>query len=271
MTESIDQLPAIVESVIASYYSKDYTPLFERCADDCTFIGAGSDLFATRDDLVRALSAPEDVPLLLMRDADFRLVGPTAPDEREALVMGTYRLYTAPNEQLLFATRQRISVFCRLEDGVWKTHHVHSSNEWSEPVGEEEFPYQVSRETYEYVRSILRTGRKAGLLPARIALEGSARTTYLDPAQVVCIQADGKRSIAHTTDGSVELAGLLRDIEPQLPGTFVRVHRSYVVNAAHITGVRHFAVELSNGMDVPVPERRFDDVSREISLRLENA
>lgn len=51
----------------------------------------------------------------------------------------------------------------------------------------------------------------------------------------------------------------------------MRVHRSYVVNAAHITGVRHFAVELSNGMDVPVPERRFDDVSREISLRLENA
>lgn len=271
MDERIDQLPALVESVIASYYSKDYAPLLERCVDDCVFIGAGSDLFSTKADMMRALATPEDAPLLLMRNADFRLANQVDQDQREAIVLGTYHLYTAPNEPLLFAARQRISVFCRLEDGIWKTYHVHSSNEWSEPVDEEAFPYQVSKDTYEYVRSILRTGRKAGLLPTRIALEGGARTTYIDPVHVACFQADGKRSIAHTTDGSVEIAGLLRDIEPQLPGTFVRVHRSYVVNAACVTSVRHFVVELSNGMEVPVPERRFAEVNREISLRLGTA
>ena len=43
------------------------------------------------------------------------------------------------------------------------------------------------------------------------------------------------------------------------------------LNAAYVTSVRHFVVELSNGMEVPVPERRFAEVNREISLRLENA
>lgn len=72
----------------------------------------------------------------------------------------------------------------------------------------------------------------------------------------------------HTAEGGLEIEGLLRDIEPQLPGVFLRVHRSYLVNAAHVLRLRRFALELSNGMEVPVPERRFTAVQRELSLRL---
>ena len=116
-------------------------------------------------------------------------------------------------------------------------------------------PLAVSQETYQCVRNILRTGRKAGLLPTRITLENGGATQYLEPDRIICIQASGKRSIVRTAEGSLELEGLLRDIEPQLPGVFVRVHRSYLVNAAHVLRLRRFALELSNGSEVPVPER----------------
>ena len=268
MDEDVSQLPATTERAVASYYSKDYGPLFERCADDCAFIGAGNDIFANKEQIERALSTPDESPLLLMRNAQFRLVGSPDPNAREAVVFGTYHLYTAPNESSLFATRQRITVCFRRSDEGWLAYHIHASNEWSEPVGDDMFPLAVSQETYQYVRNILRTGRKAGLLPTRITLENGGATQYLEPDWIVCIQASGKRSIVHTAEGSLEFEGLLRDIEPQLPGVFLRVHRSYLVNAAHVLRLRRFALELSNGMEVPVPERRFTAVQRELSLRL---
>lgn len=268
MDEDVSQLPAAAERAVASHYSKDYGPLFERCADDCTFIGAGNDIFANKEQIERALSTPDESPLLLMRNAQFRLVGSPDSNAREAVALGTYHLYTAPNESSLFAARQRITVCFRRSDECWLAYHIHASNEWSEPVGDDMFPFAVSQETYHYVRNILRTGRKAGLLPTRITLENGGTTQYLEPDRIICIQASGKRSIVRTAEGSLELEGLLRDIEPQLPGVFVRVHRSYLVNAAHVLRLRRFALELSNGMEVPIPERHFAAVQRELSLRL---
>lgn len=51
--EPLEQLPAIVERVIASYYAKDYQPLLDRATSDCIFIGAGNMVFNGRDDMLR--------------------------------------------------------------------------------------------------------------------------------------------------------------------------------------------------------------------------
>ena len=61
------------------------------------FIGAGNDIFANKEQIERALSTPDESPLLLMRNAQFRLVGSPDSNAREAVALGTYHLYTAPN------------------------------------------------------------------------------------------------------------------------------------------------------------------------------
>lgn len=47
----------------------------------------------------------------------------------------------------------------------------------------------------------------------------------------------------------------------------MRVHRSYLVNTAHISGMRKYMLELSDGAEIPIPERRYSEVRREIALR----
>lgn len=45
------------------------------------------------------------------------------------------------------------------------------------------------------------------------------------------------------------------------------VHRSFLVNTAQVRGIRKYAFELSDGTELPIPERRYTDVRREIALR----
>ena len=58
-------------------------------------------------------------------------------------------------------------------------------------------------------------------------------------------------------------------METLLGGTFVRTHRSYLVNTAHITSVERYELTLVDGTKLPIPKQRFSQVRREISLRIE--
>lgn len=265
--EPIDDLPALAERVIVAYYSKDYEPLLSRVTDDCVFIGAGNMTFFSGDELRTALPE-DDSPAMILRNSHFQLVGDRDPGATRAVVMGTYHVYTGPRETSIIAAKQRVTVCCVLEDGRWKAYHIHTSNEWNELVDDEVFPVKTSTETYRYVRSILRTGRKAGLLPSRIELESSGSQRYVDPDDVLYVEADGKHCIIHCAKETVAFNALLSDVESQLPGTFLRTHRSYLVNTAHVIGMRRFALDLSDGTRLPIPERRYDEIRREIALRV---
>ena len=162
--ETLRDLPAIVEQVIAAYYSKDYEPLFARITEGCTFIGACREVFHGADELRAALPESE-APVMFLRDAVFEIASPGCESRTDAVVVGTYQVYTGPRETMLCSVKQRATVCCTLSADGWKAYHIHTSNEWNEVVGDEVFPVKTSRETYEYVRAILRTERRAGMLP----------------------------------------------------------------------------------------------------------
>ena len=76
--------------------------------------------------------------------------------------------------------------------------------------------------------------------------------------QLLCIAADGNYLRVHTVDQSYEIRETLSRLAAKLdPARFVRVHRSFVVNLAHVLNcaANESCVELvtlSNGMEVPV-------------------
>jgi two-component system LytT family response regulator len=86
-------------------------------------------------------------------------------------------------------------------------------------------------------------------LPDRLAnndwllLRDGAREEFVRASAIACITAEGDYTRVGTTDGRTRLVHRsLREWETRLPGdTFVRVHRSALVNLGHVTAVdRHF-------------------------------
>lgn len=53
-------------------------------------------------------------------------------------------------------------------------------------------------------------------------------------------------------------SGTLKKIEEDLPGsTFIRAHKSYLVNMAHIVKIARYEISLSNGETVPISKKNY--------------
>ncbi|HAQ33778.1 MAG: hypothetical protein CMF74_02290 [Maricaulis sp.] len=89
--------------------------------------------------------------------------------------------------------------------------------------------------------------------PGRMEKLSTARITHLKGAgDYVEIQTDDARTLLHS--------GSLAALEDALPATFLRVHRSYIVNTAFVEALEREAtgtglLSLTNGVEIPVSRR----------------
>jgi len=95
-------------------------------------------------------------------------------------------------------------------------------------------------------------------------------TELLDYDQVHYVQADGDYSRVHTYDHTYLCTASLGELEDRLGLRFARIHRSYLVNLAKVSGVRRasdrFRLQLADepGTELDVSRRQ----SREVRERL---
>lgn len=109
----------------------------------------------------------------------------------------------------------------------------------------------------------------AGEDAGRICLRGCGRTTvYLNAADVIFAESKGTHALVHTAGGTFETAEPLSAIARHYPALFVRCHASYLVNPAAVRGVERCRATLADGSVVPIPERRYTAVRRELAERL---
>lgn len=99
----------------------------------------------------------------------------------------------------------------------------------------------------------------------KLTLTSGDRSYFVDPAEVVWCEADVNYTNLHLQDERRFVsARTLKDYEDMLtPLGFLRTHRSYLVNRAHIDHLdRAGFVVMRNGRRVEVASRRKDDVAR---------
>ncbi|MBK9420401.1 MAG: response regulator transcription factor [Flavobacteriales bacterium] len=102
----------------------------------------------------------------------------------------------------------------------------------------------------------------------KLTLTSGDRSYFIDPAEVIWCEADVNYTNLHLNDDRRFVsARTLKDYEDMLtPLGFLRTHRSYLVNRAHIDHLdRSGFVVLRNGHRVEVASRRKDDVARALA------
>ena len=68
--------------------------------------------------------------------------------------------------------------------------------------------------------------------------------------------------IIHTRQWDAECLGKLSDYETELQGQgFLRIQRSFLVNMFHIELIKNYHVQLSNGKELKVSERRYGSIT----------
>lgn len=97
--------------------------------------------------------------------------------------------------------------------------------------------------------------------PVQIELVSAGRTDYIASDRIAQLKAAGDYVEVHFESGQTALyTGSLSGLEASLPPTFLRVHRSHIVNTSFVSALERDAsgvgrLILSNGMDVPISRR----------------
>lgn len=128
--------------------------------------------------------------------------------------------------------------------GVWLTFLY----EWRKDV----ISYAIFVAVFTSALWLARHREAAGTspLPERIEVRDSGRTLFIAPANILFLEAAGNYVEIHTAQAKYLIRGTLAAWEKKLAGLgFVRIHRSRVVNKAHVdalqpTGSGDFEVSL---------------------------
>ena len=91
---------------------------------------------------------------------------------------------------------------------------------------------------------------------------------YLLDKQIVRIQSYKRGSKIYTLDGTFESTEAPSRIFHEYSAVLVRVHSMHLGNPLYVQSVRRFALLLQDGTELPIPEKKYTAVKREIAERL---
>lgn len=99
----------------------------------------------------------------------------------------------------------------------------------------------------------------------RLLLKKNTELHTVYTGDISYIEADGKRSIFYLINGVQDFNYLLSDMERMLEqnGSFIRVHRSFIVNMAYVASFNSKTVTLRDGTQLPLKNKNFRSVYRD--------
>ena len=96
-------------------------------------------------------------------------------------------------------------------------------------------------------------------------------TYFLGEEEILYLGSGHNRVFWHTGKETVEVMGTLLHTESKLPDSFVRIHKSFIVNSLHVERINRCYAELSNGERLQIPVKRYTDVRRKLMVKRESA
>lgn len=96
-----------------------------------------------------------------------------------------------------------------------------------------------------------------------ISFPQNGATISLYPADILCVESEGRRQKVHIQgkDTPLELNLSLQSIEEELADErFLRVHKGFIVNNDYISRISGGVILLKNGMEVPISRRKLKEI-----------
>lgn len=238
--------------LIHRFYDGDGAWVREAMLPDSLSIGAQADQYElTVDDIVANADA---MPSVVFASESYRQV---YGDDAVSVVMAEFGVYTAPGQELALADTQRMSVVWVATDEGPKVQHWHVSNPMRLAREGERFPGAAGHEAFRAMALMAEQQRYRSVVNVQ---DTSGVIHQFKLYDVVYVEASRHNVVIHLSDGSEcvihqGIGELARQARLHAEGGFVQVHRSYWVNALYVRSV-DAEVELTNGVRLPVPERR---------------
>lgn len=237
--------------LVDHYVRRDIEAMMAPMDEAMTWVGPLACQHARSAADMRALVEPEYGSAVELVDEHWgiRSVGAAR------VVVATYGAVVPDSPAADVVFRQSATFVWGLSAGGPRIVHLHISNAYDVPArieracepGEDPVGYAVASvaASPDSRRSSIRFDEPGGL------------SRFVPEDSVLCLDAAGEGCVVVCDEGSFVERERLSAIEGKLPASFVRTHRSCIVNARRVKSMRRYRVAFDDGMTRPVAERRY--------------
>ena len=103
----------------------------------------------------------------------------------------------------------------------------------------------------------------------KIKVRGKGNSAfYISESQIVYISNSDHYATIHTINSDFECANSLSELEKEMPSYFVRCHISYMINPMFVKSIKRFQIDLENGVQIRIPEKKYTAIRDAINTRL---
>ena len=244
--------------IITEYYKNNLHPFFEHLSDDIVWIGpARGQYIQGKKKLIQTFAMEKHSLTFTMGDISALCVSPS-PRVKEVLLHYDITTHYPSGHSDVHDQRVQMTWRERRSGGASRTEIVmiHISNAWQYDIRDNIYPVHYESVPQTGVSPAARsfvTVRAEDKSTRRIAADG-----------IVYIEAVKHRAqiLIHMAEETVTAYGTLSRFEAEYPALFLRVHEGFLVNPNRVRGVRRFFLTMSDGTDIPVPEKKYTQVKK---------
>lgn len=251
--------------IITEYYRNNLQPYFDSLGEDVLWIGpAEGQMLRGREELIQTFSA--EVHQLHFTMGVIRTDYVLAHRGVYEIVL-RYEIRThypdgntdVHDQRLHYTWRERRVRTDQGTEHLWEIAMIHISNAWQYDARDTIYPVH-----YENVGPQVRIMEN----PAHyLVMKDDAGRLCRIPIHQILYMETVKRSArlcVHTSAGQILVNGSLPALVAEWPKELVRIHASYVVNPDYVRSIERFAVILTDGTRLPIPEKKYTDVKRQL-------
>ena len=129
--------------------------------------------------------------------------------------------------------------------------------------GEENKRYEL---TFIFLNQVLEFAELNQFRPSiEYKIQSVSNEIYMvDENDIYYVEALRDHMLWHINGNVLESINTLKEIEEMVSKNFIRIHRSFIVNRAHIASVQRCFVTLEDGEKLPIPYKKYVQVKNNI-------
>ena len=251
--------------IITEYYKNNLHPFFDHLSDDIVWIGpARGQYIQGKKKLIQTFAMEKHSLTFTMGDIRARYMPLNNHIKEVVLHYDVCTHYpdgntTTHDQWLHYTWRDKKVREAQKAEYQPEIVCLHISNAW--PYDERDVIYPVHYESISPMVPLLSKPEHY------VTVKTTDRCIHRIAASHILYAETVKHSAKlriHTESETITVNDTLSAFEKKYPELFLRIHSGYLLNPAHVTDIRRFAVALSDGTELPIPEKKYTRVKKQI-------
>lgn len=248
---TVEEITTLSTDILTQYYNNEIQPFLDHCHEDVFWIGpAQKQMIRTKKTLVESFGKEENQLHFKIYDLTAIPFYISANCTEVLLTFVVDTFWPNGDSNRVF---QRIALTWEIRKATARIRVCHISNPIDYDERDSIYPIHYL-ESYPHMTLYRESSEK-------LSFKGKNHSILCTgPEQILYLESVASHTLIHMTSQVFECTDRLSALHKKLGDRFVRCHASYLVNPLYVQSVERFALTMTDGRRLPIPEKKYTAV-----------